>query len=112
MPLDPPLASKSFVVTIALAPSDAGLFAAVVQAKGATNDQTATAFVAFGLQLLASDLPALAAARPLSEDLEHVTLNLAAEKQRGFLLLAGAEKVLREAAALREQVARETAKRP
>jgi len=35
-----------------------------------------------------------------------VLLNLSAEKKRGSLLLAGAEKILREAAALREQVAR------
>lgn len=112
MSLETRLAPRSFVVTVALLPADAGLFTAVAQAKGTTNDETTTACVAFCLQLLASELPSLAAGKSLQEDLEHVLLNLSAEKQRGSLLLAGAEKILREAAALREQVARHTAQRP
>jgi len=32
----------------------------------------------------------------LQDDLEHVLLNLSAEKKRGSLLLAGAEKILRK----------------
>jgi len=112
MSLEKRLAPRSFVVTIALLPADAGLFTAVAQAKGTTNDETATFCVSFCLQLLASELPSLGAGNSLQEDLEHVLLNLSAEKQRGGLILAGAEKILREAAALREQVARHTAKRP
>jgi hypothetical protein len=112
MSLETQLAPRPFVVTVALSPADAGLFTAVAHAKGTTNDETATFCVSFCLQLLASELPSLSAGRSLQDDLEHVLLNLSAEKKRGSLLLAGAEKILREAAALREQVARQTATRP
>lgn len=104
-------AARSFVVTLSLTPADAGLFTAIAQAKGIANDAAAIACVSFCLQLLASDLPSLSAAKPLHEDLDQALLNFSAEKQRAGLLIAGAEKVLREAAALREQVARQTAKR-
>ena len=100
------------MVTVALTPSEAGLFTAVGQAKQTPNDEVVSAFASFCLQLLASELPALSAGKPLQEDLEHVVLNLSAEIQRTGLLLAGAEKILREAAVLREQVSRESARPP
>ena len=112
MSLETRPAPRPFVVTVSLSPADAGLFSAVAHAKNLSNDAAIGTCVSFCLQLLASELPSLSAGRSLQDDLELVLLNLSAEKQRASLLLAGAEKVLREAATLREQVTRQAAGRP
>lgn len=66
--------------------------------------------VAFCLQLLVSEISALGANRPLDEDLEQTVCNLTAHLKQLGSLLGGAEKILLDAAALREQLARESRK--
>ena len=94
-----------FLVTVTLSPSELGLYAAVSKAKKITNDQVVSAMVAFCLQLLVSEVSMLSASRRLDDDLERTVLNLAAHLRRLTTLLAGAEKILLDAATLREQLA-------
>lgn len=97
---------RQFVVTVSLAPSELGLYAAVRQAKQISNDAVVSAMVAFCLQLLASEPSSSAPTSVLDDDLERAVLTLATEVKRVGSLLAGAEKVLLDAAALRDQLAR------
>ncbi len=99
--------TSSFLATIALPASELGLYAAVRQAKRLTNDQIVSAMVTFCLQLLVSEISTLSADESLEEDLERMALHHATHVKQLSSLLAGAEKILLDAAALREQLARE-----
>ena len=102
--------TKTFLATISLSSSELGLYAAVRSAKKLTNDEAVSVMVAFCLQLLVSEISALGANRPLDEDLERTVCNLTAHLKQLGSLLGGAEKILLDAAALREQLARESRK--
>ncbi len=105
-------APRTFVVSVSLAPSELGLYAAVRQAKRSSNDAVVSAMVAFALQLLAAESAALTGDTPLDDDLERAALTLTAERKRLSTLLAGAEKILLDAAALRDQLARHATSQP
>ncbi|MBL9187519.1 MAG: hypothetical protein JNK23_08590 [Opitutaceae bacterium] len=103
---------RTLVVTVSLAPSELGLYAAVRHAKRVSNDAVVSAMVAFCLQLLAAESASLTGDTPLDDDLERAALNLTAELKRLGSLLAGAEKILLDAAALRDQLARYSTSTP
>lgn len=105
---DPTLnTSKPFLVTVALSPSELGLYAAIRQAKRLSNEEAVSAMVAFCLQALVSETSTLSAECALEDDIERTVLNHAAHAKQLGSLLAGAEKILLDAAALREQLAQQ-----
>ncbi len=108
MPDNRLIEQKNFLVTVTLSPSELGLYAAVRRAKKLTNDEAVSVMVAFCLQLLVSELSSLGSNRPLAEDLERTIFNLTAHLKQASSLLGGAEKILLDAAALREQLAQES----
>ena len=106
---DFPTESKHFIATVALSPSDLGLYSALRQVKKISNDETVSAMVAFCLQVLAGEFSTLSAEGRLGEDLDRANFTFTAQKKQFGLIMAGAEKVLLDTSALREQLSRQVA---
>lgn len=103
---------ETFFVEISLSPVDLGVYSFVRQAKGLTNDRLVSELVSFGLQLLVSELPVLSPDQPIGSDLQQSVAAAGESLRRLGSLLGGAEKILLDAAALREHLDRTLARRP
>jgi hypothetical protein len=104
--------NEGFFVEVSLSPLDLGVYSNVRQIKGLTNDQLVSELVSFGLQLLVSELPVLSPDEPIGRDLERSVAGAGESLRQLGTLLGGAEKILLDAAALREHLDRTLARRP
>jgi hypothetical protein len=102
---------ETFFVEVSLSSADLAVYSFVRQAKGLANDRLVSELVSFGLQLLVSEMP-LSADQPIGTDLERSVAAAGESLRRLGSLLSGAEKILLDAAALREHLDRTLARRP
>lgn len=103
---------EAFIVGVSLSPEEVGLYSSIRQAKGLSNDQMISEMTAFCLRLLLPELAVLSPQDPFAEDLERAVGSTSDSLRRLSNLLSGAEKVLLDAAALREHMSHNLPREP